>query len=89
MLSAGLRVLKAQLSRHVRHAQAGARIVITDRGKPIAVLGPVESHDVPGWAQQLVVSRKAAWNGGKPSGLQRRVPFRDRPASREILEDRR
>ena len=84
----GLRALKAQLSHHVRRAQAGVRVVITDRGRPIAVLGPVDVQDAD-WAQRIVAHRKAAWNGGKPSGLRRRVPSRGRPASREILEDRR
>lgn len=37
----GIRELKAHLSEHLRSASEGAVITVTDRGRPIAVLGPV------------------------------------------------
>jgi prevent-host-death family protein len=89
MMALGLRALKAQLSQQVRRAQAGARVTITDRGKPIAVLAPIEPDDALAWARALVARGQAAWIGGKPAGLRRRIPSRGRPASREVLEDRR
>lgn len=33
--------LKAHLSRYLKAVQAGEQILITDRGKPVALLGPV------------------------------------------------
>jgi len=42
METVGVRDLKANLSRHLRRVRAGARLVVTDRGKPLATLAPVE-----------------------------------------------
>lgn len=36
----GIRELKAHLSRYVQAARDGQRIVVTDRGVPVAVLAP-------------------------------------------------
>ncbi len=36
-----MRELKAHLSEYVRRARSGDTIVVTDRGRPAAVLGPV------------------------------------------------
>jgi len=40
MTQIGVRALKAQLSEHLRRAQAGERYLVTDRGAAIATLGP-------------------------------------------------
>lgn len=40
MTSIGIRNLKNQLSRYVRRAQRGERILVTDHGRVIAELGP-------------------------------------------------
>jgi prevent-host-death family protein len=37
----GVRDLKAKLSEYVRRARLGDTILVTDRGRPAAVLGPV------------------------------------------------
>jgi len=84
----GLRSLKAQLSRHVRLAERGTTITITDRGRPVAVLGPVKPAGPPLWAQKLMADG-AAWSGGTPLGLATRVKARGRAASDQIIEDRR
>jgi prevent-host-death family protein len=85
----GIRELKAGLSQHLRRAERGSRVTITDRGKPIAVLGPAEPVAEPAWVRRLVAEGKASWGGGKPVGLHPRIPARGKPASEMILEDRR
>jgi len=85
----GIRELKTRLSHHLRRAQTGARITITDRGRPIAVLSPADAGTPVTWAHEMVAKGNATWNGGKPAGLSTRIPSRGRPASRQILEDRR
>lgn len=40
MRSTGIRELKDNLSRYIARAAAGERVVITDRGRPVAELGP-------------------------------------------------
>ena len=84
----GLRSFKAQLSKHVRLAERGTTITITDRGRAIAVLGPVKPTGPPAWTETLVAAG-AAWSGGKPFGLASRVKQRGRAASEQVIEDRR
>lgn len=44
--------LKAHLSRYLRAASSGARIVVKDRNRPIAQLGPLDEQPVP-WRERL------------------------------------
>ena len=39
-MEVAVRELKAKLSAYLRRAAAGEQITVTDRGRPIAVLGP-------------------------------------------------
>jgi prevent-host-death family protein len=39
-MDVAVRELKAQLSAYLRRAAAGELITVTDRGRPVAVLGP-------------------------------------------------
>jgi prevent-host-death family protein len=84
----GVRHLKAHLAQYLRRVRAGARLTITDRGRPIATLAPVDEKNVD-WAAAMVAERRAHWGGGKPRGMSRRIPSRGRPASAMVLEDRR
>lgn len=40
-MEVGVRDLKARLSEHLQRASRGDMITVTDRGRPIAVLGPI------------------------------------------------
>ena len=44
--------LKAHLSRYLRMAASGARIVVKDRNDPIAQLGPLDTEPLP-WRERL------------------------------------
>lgn len=85
----GVRELKAHLSACLARARAGERLTVTDRGRPIATIAPIDAPPVPGWIRELVSGRRAQWAGGKPIGLARRVPSRGTRASSMVLEDRR
>lgn len=86
----GIRDLKARLSRHLRRVQEGARIVVTDRGRSIATIVPIEPAPDLAWTQQLVAEGRARWDGGKPAGCSRPVAVApDRTVSTAVLEDRR
>lgn len=61
-MDVGIRELKAHLSHYVKAASAGERIVITDRGSPVAVLSPASTAkqvDVPPALQQLIAEGRA------------------------------
>ena len=42
MQTVGVRELKNRLSHHLKRVRAGARLTVTERGKPIATLAPVQ-----------------------------------------------
>ncbi|MBN9213425.1 MAG: hypothetical protein ABS62_09810 [Microbacterium sp. SCN 70-200] len=46
METVGIRKLKAQLSAYVDVARSGERVVITDRGKVVAAIVPIEADAV-------------------------------------------
>jgi prevent-host-death family protein len=90
----GLRELKMHLSRHLRRVQAGRRLVVTDRGRTIAAIEPVD--DAAGsapeleWARRMVMAGRLQWAGGKPRGTARRPALAaGSELSRAVIEDRR
>ncbi len=88
MATVGVRELKAHLSEHLKRVQAGERFTITDRGKAIATIAPVDTPKNVAWALKWVAEGKARWNGGKPRGLRTRIKSRGKLASEMVIEDR-
>ena len=78
MTSVGIRELKANLSKTLRSVQKGARVEITERGQPIAILIPIGPASDLAWAHKLVVEQRARWNGGKPTAFLEK-PIRLKP----------
>jgi prevent-host-death family protein len=60
----GVRELKAQLSRTMRQVKAGETVIITERGKPIGRIVPLETA-LEDRLQELVAAGVLAWNGKK------------------------
>jgi len=85
----GIKALKDHLSEYLRRARDGERIVVTDRGAPVAVLAPVEEGAEVQWAWELVRSGGASWGGGKPRGSADPPKVRGKLASEMVIEDRR
>lgn len=92
-LTVGIRQLKAELSRHLRRVQQGQMIEVTDRGRVIATINPVESTDLSPairWARAMVAAGKAQWAGGKPEGAEKPARLRGAATLADaIIEDRR
>jgi prevent-host-death family protein len=57
MLQAGVRNLKDHLSEYLRRVRQGERILITDRGRPIATLVGVDQEGAVEVTSTLVVRR--------------------------------
>jgi prevent-host-death family protein len=90
MNTVGIRELKTHLSRYLRRVRAGNRLVITERGQPIASLEPIEPTAEVNWAYALVAAGRARWSGGKPRGLHPRVRIKGKKTvSDAVIEDRR
>ncbi|HET7768271.1 MAG TPA: type II toxin-antitoxin system prevent-host-death family antitoxin [Chloroflexota bacterium] len=61
--SVGVRELKAKLSEHLDRVKAGATFTVTERGKPIARLVPIERIEPPAWLKPLLESGAVRWSG--------------------------
>jgi prevent-host-death family protein len=86
----GIRELKAHLSRHLKRVRSGTRLVVTERGRAIASIQPIETPDDVEWAHALVVSGRAVWSGGKPEGAKPLVRTKgQKTVSGAVIEDRR
>lgn len=90
--TAGIRALRDGLTRYLGRVRRGERIVITDRGRPVAVLMPYR----PGGARTQEERLAALYASGHVTPARR--PFlknpplargRGRPLSELIVEDRR
>lgn len=90
MEAVGIRELKAHLSRHLKRVRSGIPLVVTERGRAIATINPVDISADVGWAQRLIAEGRAHWDGGKPAGSDRPVPIAaGKTVSSAVLEDRR
>ncbi|MFI5177152.1 MAG: type II toxin-antitoxin system Phd/YefM family antitoxin [Vicinamibacterales bacterium] len=90
MDTVGVRELKTHLSRHLKRVRAGARLVVTERGRAVATLEPVEPPPADtSWARQVTAEGGAHWNGGKPAGARRPAKLTGRTAASVVLEQRR
>lgn len=90
MMSVGVRELKARLSLYLKRATAGERIVITDRGRAIAIISPAKQDSDLAQVEKLVSYGMARWGGGKPKGSSRPARLKGLPSVAEtIIEDRR
>lgn len=84
----GIREAKAHLSRLVAEAERGSHWIITDRGRPVARLGPVEEpSSVPDKVEQLF---RRGWLGPAPNpGIKLPPPLRIKgDAQAELQRDR-
>ena len=71
METVGIRELKTHLSHHLKRVRSGARLLVTERGRSIATINPVEVPADVDWAHQLVAEGRAHWSGGEPTGARR------------------
>jgi len=86
MISVGIKELKEKLSGYVDKVRNGEELVITDRGKEVALVTPISRERRA--LKNMVKSGKAAWAGGKPAGV-KGVKIKGRAVSNTVLEDRR
>ena len=85
----GIRELKSRLSQYVREVKAGATIVVTERGSPVARLVP-EADSPQERLQALKASGAILWSGRRLGGAEPEVRARDGVEVADILvEDRR
>jgi len=85
----GVSELRKNLGRYLRKAKQGRTIVVTQRGRSVAILMAAESHIDVQVARELSRKGIGSWNGGKPKGASRPVVIKGKPLSQIVLEERR
>jgi prevent-host-death family protein len=77
MANVSVHDLKNRLSEHLRRLEDGETITVIRRGKPVALITPVESREVrlsPG-LRRLIAEGVIEWSGEKPRGMTSRLSF--------------
>jgi prevent-host-death family protein len=90
-MNASVRELKNRLSEYLRRVRAGERIVVTDRGRPVAELLPLSSRRTSSEQRfaRLVELGEATAPLGRGLADIEPAKLRKRPLiSRTLLEDR-
>ena len=88
----GLRQANQQFSKAIKAVRAGKEVVLTERGRPIAVIKPIKDADTQQAALQQMAdeglitlpSRK----GPMPAPRWKPVKVKGKPLSQTIIEDR-
>jgi len=86
VMSVGIKELKAKLSSYVDMVQNGDEIVVTERGKEVAMVIPISPERR--LVSKLMKSGKASWQGGKPEGITG-IHVHGDSISSTVLEERR
>jgi prevent-host-death family protein len=85
-----VRDLKNRLSEYLRRVKRGERVVITDRGRPVAEIAPIEDAQLTPEQRLARLAEQGEITLGAHRGLARLRParVRGRPVSETLLEDR-
>jgi prevent-host-death family protein len=88
----GLREANQQFSKAIRAVRAGKEVVLTERGRPIAVIKPIKQADPQQAALQHMADEGLITpprrKGPMPSPRWRPVQVKGKPLSQTIIEDR-
>ena len=93
MSTVGVRELKNRLTHYLGRAKRGEEVVVTERGRPIAILQSIHTVEVPksrdARLAKLAASGLVTLPSGKLLKRVRGVHVAGPPVSRTIIEDRR
>jgi prevent-host-death family protein len=92
-IQVGVRELKNQLTKYLRIAKADREVIVTERGRPVAVIQPL-SRSKPLRSLEARIAALAARSEITAPARRlvpriRRVKLRGRPLSADIVADRR
>lgn len=86
----GIRALKSHLGRYLRLAREGRRVIVTDRGRPVAEIRPIgpAADDEAAILRDLAALGKITLGSGEPFRPLRALRLKGASLSRAIIEDR-
>lgn len=86
MTTVGVRELKNRLSEYLDRVQSGERLVVSERGRPVAVILPA---GIDPRLEELLRDRVVRWDGGKPRGSSRAPKIKGPTVTQAVIEGRR
>jgi len=89
MIAVGIRQLRDRLSHYLRRVKTGERLVVTERGKSVAVLSPPAQKDIDQRVDAMLRGGVADWSGGKPRGSRRPGRVKGPSMAQTVIEGRR
>jgi prevent-host-death family protein len=89
MAAVGIRELKNRLSQYLKRVRAGERLVVTERGDPVAIISPPSVTRADRRIETMLREGVARWGGGKPRGAPRPPRVKGPSVARAVIEDRR
>lgn len=88
----GLREANQRFSKAIKAVRAGKEVVLTDRGRPIAVITAVKDNDAPEAALRAMADEGlitlASRKGSMPPPRWRPLKVKEQPLSQTIIDDR-
>ena len=88
IITVGTRELKNKLSEYMRRVKAGETVIITDRGKPVGKIMPIQA-DLTDRLKQFAETGIIEWNGERvPASRPAAVNQSKRLLSDLVAEDR-
>jgi prevent-host-death family protein len=89
----GVRDLKNRLTSYLKLAKSNRELIVTERGKPIAIIRPIGSTGAPKSLEARIAALSSRGEISAPEGRLvsrvRRVRVSGRPLSEEIVAERR
>jgi len=89
MSTVGIRQLRDRLSHYLRRVKTGERLVVTERGKSVAVLSPPAEKAKHQRVDAMLRDGVADWSGGKPRGSRRPARVKGASMAQTVIEGRR
>lgn len=93
MSTVGVKELKNRLTHYLHRTKQGDEVIVTDRGKPIALIQAIQSAELPATREARLARLAAQGVVTLPARRLRKrvrpVKVSGRPLSRLIMEDRR
>ena len=93
MSTVGVKELKNRLTTYLRKTKQGEEVIVTERGKPIALIQPIQSarqaESLEARLARLSAQGSVRLPSRKPLRKVRRIRITGAPTSQIILEDRR
>ena len=88
----GLRQANQQFSKAIKAVRAGKEVVLTERGRPIAVIKPLRDEDSPAAALQAMADEGLLTlptrKGPMPASRWRPAKLKGKPLSQTVIDDR-